>query len=89
MARLFSPGRVCVTPGIKMLMAQGHDIFPFLNRHIQGDWGVLSDDDKLSNDDVVATHDGRILSAYYVTPEVKIWILTDDGMTVIMLPSEY
>lgn len=88
MHTLFSPGRVYGTPGIRELMLQGINIRPFLARHLCGDWGDISDEDKLSNDHALFS-DERILSAYFVTSEIKIWILTQDGITTIMLPSEY
>ncbi len=59
------------------------------------DWGELSDDDKRLNED--ALHDGsRILSAYILPTEVKIWIITeaadengDRAAMTALLPAEY
>ena len=71
------------------------DIIDLVERHIAKDWGDLSDDDKRLNDE--ALHDGsRILSAYILPTDVKIWIITeaaDDkgerAATSALLPSEY
>ena len=67
----------------------------FLNRHVQGDWGEVCDEDKALNDQSLI--DGsRIMSAYKTTAGVKLWIITeaadDDGhrmATTILLPEEY
>ena len=67
----------------------------FLDRHIQGDWGTLDDEDKRANDQALV--DGsRILSAYQTLLGVKLWIITeavdDSGQrarTDIITPSEY
>lgn len=88
MNRLFSPGCLCTTPGINELLMQGGDIQPFLARHLQGDWGDICHEDKSANNHATE-RGGMILSAYRVTPETKIWILTDSGSTTIMLPEEY
>ncbi|MDK9361958.1 hypothetical protein [Lelliottia wanjuensis] len=86
---LISPGRLYATAGVNHLISQGLDIRPLLSRHLRGDWGDIGDDDKLANDDAVRMHNDRILSAYAITPDIKIWILTDEGITTILLPSEY
>jgi len=88
MCYLFSPGKVFGTPGIRELISQGTDFRPFLERHLQGDWGDISAEDKVSNNDALISGE-RIFSAYFVTPETKIWIVTDGGVTTIMFPSEY
>ena len=71
------------------------DIIDLIERHIAKDWGDLSDDDKRLNDE--ALHDGsRILSAYILPTDVKIWIITETAddkgeraATTALLPSEY
>lgn len=88
MSHLFPTGCLYITPGINELILQGINIIPFLNRHLRGDWGDICNDDKRANNHAVDTN-GMLLSAYHVTPEIKIWILTDAGTTTIMLPSEY
>ena len=67
----------------------------FLEKHVQGDWGLVDDEDKRANNQAVV--DGsRILSAYQTLLGVKIWIITeaadDEGKraaTTIITPSEY
>jgi hypothetical protein len=67
----------------------------FLQRHVQGDWGELREEDRLANNQALI--DGsRILSTYRTSLGVKLWVITeavdDPGQraaTAILLPSEY
>ena len=92
----FSIGKLLATPAaLEALEEADVDIIDLIERHIAKDWGDLSDDDKPLNDE--ALHDGsRILSAYILPTDVKIWIITeaaDDkgerAVTTALLPSEY
>jgi hypothetical protein len=92
----FKPGRVVATPGALQLIATaGQSPIEFVNRHVCGDWGALSPQDRSLNDE--ALQDGsRILSAYAVAGGRNIWIITeaadDQGRraaTTILLPEEY
>jgi len=76
------------TPGVMEEFPQDA-IFSCLNRHENGDWGDLSDDDKHANRDTL-DYGARILSSYNVRGD-KIWIITDAERenTTIMLPSAY
>ena len=77
---------------------RGHPRQPaarFLMRHFAGDWGVLDAEDKAANNAAIA-HEGteqaeRVLSAYLLDDETKIWIITewDRSATTILLPEEY
>ena len=60
-----------------------------LNRHRQGDWGDVCDEDKKANDFALDNKE-RILSSYELDGE-KIWIITewDRSVTTILFPSEY
>ena len=62
----------------------------FLDRHINGDWGVVSEDDKRENEYSVQ-HGFRILSAYTTSAGDRIRIMTeaDRSTTTILLPDEY
>lgn len=92
----FPIGKLLATPGaMEALQEADVDIIDLVERHICKDWGDLSDEDKRLNDE--ALHDGsRILSAYILPTEVKIWIITkaaDDkgerAATTASLPKEY
>ena len=92
----FPIGKLLATPAaLEALQEADVDLIDLVERHICKDWGDLSDEDKRLNDE--ALHDGsRILSAYTLPTEVKIWIITeaaDEGgeraATTALLPEEY
>lgn len=96
----FDPGRVVVTSGIYAVIQENARFEAFiqksLGRHISGDWGDLSDDDKELNDDALENEEDRIFSSYeckikHDGPDNKIWIITewDRSITTILFPSEY
>lgn len=71
----------------------------FLNRHRNGDWGDLVQEDKELNEEALLS-DGRLLSSYNLNEEmkskissndVKVYIITewDRSATTILFPSEY
>ena len=86
---LFNPGRIVSTPGALSLAERGVDLLECLQRHLNGDWGDLCAEDKLEND-FSLEHGLRLLSAY-ITPQGKLWIITeaDRSVTTFLLPEEY
>lgn len=87
----FSLGRTLATPGaLDALAASGESAIKFLSRHVRGDWGEISDDDKFLNEQALLDGD-RLLSAYRTSHDVKIWVITeaDRSATTILLPDEY
>ncbi|MFC5301833.1 hypothetical protein [Azospira restricta] len=88
----FSPGQVVMTAGVDELVRQGRlNPTPYLRRHLHGDWGELSDDDRRLNDAALKSGEDRLFSSYQVTPGLKLWIITewDRSVTTLLLPSEY
>jgi hypothetical protein len=88
---LFPVGRVTVTSGALELMEEYEiNLMDLLLRHVAGDWGDLDEKDKKENDFSI-TRSLRILSAYKVADEKKLWIITeaDRSSTTILLPDEY
>ena len=89
--RLFPLGQVVATPGaLEALEEAGQDAAEFLSRHVSGDWGEVPAEDAREND--LSVKQGfRILSAYSLTTDVKIWVITeaDRSATTLLLPSEY
>ena len=92
----FLIGKLLATPAaLEALEEANVDLIDLVERHIAKDWGDLSDDDKRLNDE--ALHDGsRILSAYILPSDVKVWIITeaaddngDRAATTALLPEEY
>lgn len=59
-------------------------------RHVSGDWGDLSPDDKEANDEALHSG-GRLLSAYQINALKRVYIITeaDRSATTVMLSSEY
>lgn len=92
----FSLGQLAATPGaLEALEDAGQAPAEFLRQHAAGDWGEVSAEDKVLNDQALL--DGsRLLSAYRTTKGTKLWIITeaqDDrghrAATTILLPEEY
>ena len=88
---LFPLGDLVATPGALSLLER-YRINPLLllGRHLQGDWGNVSDDDRAANNDAV-TLGNRILSSYTLGEKDKVWIISehDRSSTCMLLPSEY
>jgi len=89
---LFSLGQVVATPGaLSALGDEGIGSEALLKRHVTGDWGDLSEEDRRENE--LSLKEGfRILSAYRLPRTgVKLWIITeaDRSATTLLLPDEY
>jgi len=88
---LFQAGQLVMTPGVGSLVEDGQlNLMRYLSRHLRGDWGDLSDGDKAANN-AALRHGDRLFSAYEISPQVKIWIITeaDRSVTTALLPDEY
>ena len=88
---LFRLGQVVATPGaLTEFEKAGQSPWEFLSRHVLGDWGDVGDEDKEANDRSVE-EGSRILSAYLLKTDTKIWIITeaDRSSTCLLLPDEY
>src|SRR5262249_28027242 len=96
MTAKFPLGQLVATPGaLDCLRESGQEPGFFLAKHVAGDWGSMSPDDRQAND--IALIDGsRIFSSYQTLTGQKLWIITeavgDDGLraaTTVLLPDEY
>ena len=87
----FSLGQIVATPGALAALQEAQDsIWPYLQRHCNGDWGEVGREDKAENE--LSLREGfRILSVYTIKSGVKIWVLTerDRSATTILLPEDY
>jgi hypothetical protein len=92
----FSCGTLLSTPGALEAFERNHQTpLDFLQRHLQGDWGELCNDDRQAN--VQALVDGsRLLSAYRLADGTKVWVITEAvgekghrEATTFLLPQEY
>lgn len=87
----FRAGQLVMTAGVNDLVQRGAlNPVPYLGRHLDGDWGDLCDEDRRSNDAALKNGD-RLFSSYRITPELKLWIITewDRSVTTLLLPIEY
>jgi len=94
----FSLGRIVATPGaLAALEKVGQAPIDYLQRHARGDWGALCGEDQQANADALA-HGTRLLSAYLLPDQTKLWIITDGVVnpdtgeryaTTLLLPEEY
>jgi len=96
--QLFHHGNYCImTIGAERAFAMtGESPNKYLSRHFSGDWGKLSNKDKVKNQKAIETGD-IIMSSYTLNDGTNIWIITDGvvnsngerNVTTILLPSEY
>lgn len=87
--RLFPCGAIVCTPSI-LENVPISTIDWCLGEHLQGNWGFLTEDDW--NENEFSLREGfRLFSAYFVSLEEKIWIITeaDRSSTTILYPHEY
>jgi hypothetical protein len=78
--------QICVTPDVESLMDLGHNLAPFVTRHLNGDWGDINDAERARNLESLKNGTGHVLSVYPLTPDITLWISTRAGITAIMLP---
>ena len=88
---LFDLGRIYATPGATALL-ESLDLKPneFIFRHLHGDWGDLDEEDQQANQ-AALLYGTRLLSAYVIGSNQKLWIITeaDRSATALLLPEEY
>ena len=88
---LFAMGTLLITPdALDMLEARQMAPLPLVLRHLSGDWGDLCQEDRQANA-VALTYGSRLLSAYDISPNHRLWIITeaDRRLTTLLLPEEY
>lgn len=90
----FPMGRLLMTRGVNDRVAEDIKFAKFvtdsLRRHLSGDWGDLSIEDKAENER--SLREGfRLLSAYEADDLPKTWIITeaDRSATTVLFPEEY
>lgn len=88
----FKLGQCVSTRNAVTLMAQ-LDLNPLhlLMRHVNGDDGDLSADDKALNAAAIASGQDRVFSAYNLPSGDRLWVITewDRSVTTILLPEDY
>ena len=90
----FALGQILVTSGVNQLGLKNKKFENFigqsLNKHINGDWGDLCDEDKELNEDALKNGE-RLFSKYNFDKDTSIYIITewDRSATTILFPDEY
>ena len=85
----FELGRLLITPNAVRVLVN-EDVLHALARHVRGDWGELSEEDRKENE--LSLREGfRLLSAYRDRNGVKFWVITeaDRSATTVLLPQDY
>lgn len=74
---LFHPGKLLVShAALAALRANSVPVISVVLRHIAGDWGILSEDDKRQND--VSIKAGlRLISIYRLPDQTRILVITE------------
>lgn len=89
---LFKLGWLVATPGALLAIEENNvDTWSLLQRHVNGDWGCIPEEDRLENR--FAVEKGyRVMSSYPLNEQGdKLWIITeaDRSSTCLLLPDEY
>jgi len=87
----FALGQVVATPAAIVAIEFAHTTaLELLQRHVIGDWGDLSAEDKALNDRAIEKGE-RIVSAYTLADGERLYIITEwnRSVTTILLASEY
>lgn len=87
----FDLGQVVATPAAIVAIEFAHaSAIELVQRHVTGDWGDLSAEDKELNERAIEKAE-RILSAYTLPDGERLYIITewDRSVTTILLVSEY
>jgi hypothetical protein len=91
----FPLGQVVMTCGVSGAQDASPEFAEFvaksIQRHTQGDWGDLDEDDRRLNDAALKSGSDRLFSAYEEGSHPKIWIITewDRSVTTILFPDDY
>jgi hypothetical protein len=85
----FRLGHIVSTPNA-LAQLTNEDILKGIQRHQSGDWGDVTAEDRLANDQSLV-EGTRILSVYHAANGTKFWIITeaDRSITTILLPEDY
>jgi len=87
----FALGKCVITPAARdALGAAGIIPSVLLGRHVAGDWGDLTEEDRQANESALIDGE-RLLSAYQLADDLGVWVITEGDRlyTTILLPEEY
>jgi hypothetical protein len=66
------------------------EIYRGIDRHVCGDWGEVSDADRVENE-FALRHGLRVMSVFESKGGVRFWVLSeaDRSVTTVLLPGDY
>jgi hypothetical protein len=88
---LFPLGQVIITPrALDAILDCGERASALVARHVSGDWGIISAEDRSINEQSIYGGD-RIFSCYQMPGNSEIWLITewDRTRTILLLPDEF
>ena len=88
---LFDLGQLVATPAaLAALEKTGQNPMEFVSRHVTGDWGELSEEDRKENE-LSLERGFRLLSSYRTNANEVVWVITEANRshTTLLLPEEY
>ena len=86
----FELGEVVATlAAMEAVEEAGHDLEQVLKRHATGDWGDVTEFDRIQNEEALELG-GRLLSVYKLGHDIELWVVTDEnrGKTILRLSDE-
>ena len=85
----FPLGRLVATTNLVATIPPD-EVFAALQRHANGDWGDVCDEDRESNEEALI-HGSRLMSVYSSSIGTTFWIITewDRSVTTVLLPEDY
>lgn len=85
----FKLGQVVITRNAESVV-DDFDVMVGLQRHANGDWGQICDEDKQVNEDSLK-NGNRLMSVYEDSNGRVFWIITEASrlVTTILLPEDY
>jgi hypothetical protein len=85
----FPLGRLVATANLIAIIPPD-EVFTALQRHANGDWGRVCDEDREANEEALI-HGSRLMSVYSSEDEAAFWIITewDRSVTTVLLPEDY
>ena len=85
----FPLGRLVATPNL-ISRVTAEDIAIAVQRHANGDWGNICEEDREANEQALLTG-SRLMSVYSSSSCMAFWIITewDRSVTTVLLPEDY
>ena len=83
------PGLLEIEPAVRDILTET-DVFEGLIRHLSGDWGDVTEEERKAND-AAQKCGGRLFSRYSTIHGKRFWIITNEerSRTIVQLPVEH